>query len=138
MMVANLGKTSRVGWGALLMLAQLLAFGILPTLHLLSGSHGGPAARVGASTDAAADVNARAVACLHERSGDDPSRTPGGHDHGTCQFCRVADARYTASPYVPVRIDLAAAVEGGAGIVPAWHGTPAPRRIPGPRAPPVV
>jgi hypothetical protein len=81
MMVARTRDTSRVTWGALLLLAQLLAFGILPSLHIqAAGFHG-----------------AQAVA-LSSAEADAGSTDPGkrhGHDESTCQFCRIADSRYS-------------------------------------------
>jgi hypothetical protein len=125
MMVAKHGKTSRVGWGALLLLAQLLAFGILPSLHFAFGLHA-PHAEVVAHAATSADDGARA-----------PARPHGGHDESACQYCRLADLRYAIEAAAAPATLVAEPLLDVPRIASSWYGVPAMVAIHGPRAPPL-
>jgi hypothetical protein len=126
MMVAKLGKTSRVGWGALLVLAQLLAFGILPSLHVATGLH---------PPDVAAVESAQPS--LSPADGDHaPTRPHGGHDESACQYCRLTDARFALEPAAAPASPVAESLLDVPQAASSWRGATAVLATHAPRAPP--
>jgi hypothetical protein len=135
-MVAKAGDTSRVTWSALLLLAQLLAFGILPALHLARG-HGGSDAAVALDTHAACLVDGRtAEPGLSAHESSRPER--GGHDHTTCQFCRIADSRYTPATAVALSAATPASTWDATVAFNSWRGVRLLHPAYGPRPPPLA
>jgi hypothetical protein len=137
MMVAKAGDTSRVTWSALLLLAQLLAFGILPTLHL-ARAHRGTDATVALATHAACLLDGRTAEPdrLSAHEGSRPER--GGHDHTTCQFCRIADSRYTPARGVALFAATPAAAWDATVAFDSWHVVRLLHPAYGPRPPPLA
>jgi hypothetical protein len=138
MMVAKAGDTSRVTWSALLLLAQLLAFGILPTMHL-ARAHRGAGVVVGLDTHAACVVAGRTAdhsrLAAHD-GGRGPERT--GHDHTTCQFCRIADSRYTPGMGAALSAATLAAARDATVSFVSWRGVRLLHPAHGPRPPPLA
>jgi hypothetical protein len=124
-MVAIVRTSSRGRWGALVLLAQLLAFGILPTLHLqLPGVH---------EHGVAASHPSVAV-----HPGSDQQHDHRRHDESTCQFCRLADSRFASVPAADPVPPAGAATRPAADAAPAWHAARPAVSVHSPRAPPAA
>jgi hypothetical protein len=142
-MVAKAGQTSRVGWSALLLLAQLLAFGILPSLHLASVHRSDAAARIGVAASqvmaATADLPPGPAAATDKEPVRQGSRgsEPGSHDHSTCQFCRIADSRYTPATAVALAVVTLTAARDEVCAATSWRGARTLHPTHGPRPPPL-
>jgi hypothetical protein len=142
MMVAKAMHTSRVRWSALLLMAQLLAIGIVPSLHLASVHRGAGAAVSG--TQAGTVTTAGAAALPGQATAEEPARDgsrgsePGSHDHSTCQFCRIADSRYTPATGVALSVVVLVGAPDDASASTSWRGTRTLHPAHGPRPPPLV
>jgi hypothetical protein len=142
MMVAKAGHTSRVGWSALLLLAQLLAFGILPSLHLAS-VHRSDAAKIRVTASLAMAARADLPPGQAADTDEEPVRQgsrgsePGSHDHSTCQFCRIADSRYTPATEVALAVVTLTAAGDEVCAAISWRGARTLHPAHGPRPPPL-
>jgi hypothetical protein len=160
MMVARTRDTSRVTWGALLLLAQLLAFGILPSLHMqAAGFHGDQAVGLygaqavamssagpdAGSTDSDARPNEPDAGSTDSDArpnepdtGSTESGNRGGHDESTCQFCRIADSRYSPAVGGASTLVTRTELEHAPDTAGSWLRTTTLHPAHGPRPPPLT